>query len=137
MKFGWIPYVLVGLLILAAGLVLGLADGTSSWSVIAGAVVPIAVSISSLVYFARFRVVVADQRSQQRFIIVNFLIKVVAIAVWMAVIFRATSLPRLPFIVSLLVNFLAWHLYEAYRYQQSWLAAGREREKEIAGTGMS
>ncbi|UCH11269.1 MAG: hypothetical protein JSU61_05105 [Fidelibacterota bacterium] len=89
-------------------------------AVITGGLLPIAISgISLVVFFAR-KSRSADHHRYQRFVLINFLVKVILIGGWTALVLLTTSLPRTPFVVSLLVNFLAWHIFEAYRYQSTF-----------------
>ena len=90
---------------------------TIALAVLLAGVVPIGISAVSLLLFFR----VDTNRTitgHERFVLINFLVKVVLIGSWITSLFLATKLPRLPVVVSLLANFLAWHLYEAYRYQK-------------------
>ncbi len=90
---------------------------TTALAVLLGGVVPIGISAVSLVLFFRMdsnRTVAGHGR----FVLINFLIKVVLIGSWLTSLFLTTKLPRMPVVISLLANFLTWHLYEAYRYQK-------------------
>lgn len=86
-------------------------------AVLAGGSLPIAISVVSLYAFLVVAAKGESQSLHQRLVVINFLVKVVLIGLWMALILRATTLPRVPFVISLLVNFFTWHVYEAYRYQ--------------------
>ena len=99
--------------------------GEPALAVFAGGILPIATSIGSLCIFFALKPDTGSQRKYQRFILINFLVKVVLIGLWTALVILAMQLPRGPFVASLLVNFFAWHIYEACRYQQRLIAAKR------------
>ncbi|MFC1481435.1 hypothetical protein ACFL6E_04215 [Candidatus Neomarinimicrobiota bacterium] len=89
---------------------------TIALAVLLAGVVPIGISAVSLLLFFR----VETKRTaagHDRFVLINFLVKVVLIGTWLTSLLLATKLPHWPVVISLLANFLAWHLYEAYRYQ--------------------
>ncbi len=117
-----------GLSLAASGVVWMIAGERSAWAVLAGGSLPMAISVVSLYVFWVAAAKGASQIHHQRFVVLNFLVKVVLIGLWMALILRATTLPRVPFVVSLLVNFFTWHVYEAYRYQAYLQAAPRGAE---------
>ncbi|MFB0517231.1 MAG: hypothetical protein ACETWG_11605 [Candidatus Neomarinimicrobiota bacterium] len=102
---------------LASGLVWLLAGRPNAVAVFAGGILPIAISAGSLFVFFVLKTQPDQQRRYQRFVVTNFLVKVVLIGLWTAAILLATALPPGPFVGSLLVNFFIWHLFEAYRYQ--------------------
>ncbi len=118
--------IILGVLFIAVtGLVWLVAGGASAVAVFAGGILPIATSIGSLCIFFALKPDTGSQRRYQRFILINFLVKVVLIGLWTALVILAMQLPRGPFVASLLVNFFAWHVYEACRYQQRLTAAPR------------
>lgn len=112
-----------GLFLAVSGMVWMMAGERNALAVLAGGSLPIAISVVSLYAFLVAAAKGESQRYHQRFVGINFLVKVVLIGLWMAFILRATTLPRIPFVVSLLVNFFTWHVYEAYRYQAYLQAA--------------
>lgn len=109
---------LAALLLAATAAMWLLTGGAGALAVLAGGSLPLAVSVGSLLVFLfMLRPGHIDRKGYQRFVGTNFLVKLVLMGAWLAVILLNTSLPRGPFVVSLLVNFMAWHLLEAYRYQ--------------------
>ena len=117
--------ILVALFLAAAGMARVFGDNGLFMAVWAGGLLPLAISVVSLVVFFRLLSGKLDPRKHDRFVIVNFLTKVVLIGAWITAVLVLTTWPQAAFVVSLLVNFMAWHLYEAFRYQQYYLAAGR------------
>lgn len=117
--------ILVALFLAAAGMARVFGDNGLFMAVWAGGLLPLAISVVSLVVFFRLLPGKLDPRKHDRFVIVNFLTKVVLIGAWITAVLVLTTWPQAAFVVSLLVNFMAWHLYEAFRYQQYYLAAGR------------
>lgn len=111
--------------IAGSGLVWFAAGGANAAAVFTGGILPIAISIGSLFIFSVLKPDTGGQRKYQRFVLTNFLVKVVLIGLWTALVLLAMRLPRGPFVASLLVNFFAWHVYEAYSYQQRFMAAQR------------
>jgi len=67
--------------------------------------------------YATPRVGIGLQGDHERFVVINFMVKVVFIVLWVSLILLWTELPRISFVVSLLVNFFIWHVFEAYQYQ--------------------
>ncbi len=123
---------LVGAMLLAAMLLVGagiswlLAGSAGALAVLAGGLFPGAISISSILALS---FIVRSERmgsiGYQQFVLANFIAKVVLLGGWTAAIVLVTSLPISLFIASLLVNFLAWHIYEAFRYQSAvWEVGG-------------
>ncbi len=119
--------ILGGLFLAAALLALAVGDSALFLAVSAGGLVPLTISVVSLVVFFRLLPGQTGPRKHDRFVVLNFLAKVVLIAVGMTAVLVLTNWSRAAFVISLLINFLAWHLYEAFRYQQYHLAAGRRR----------
>ncbi len=112
-----------GLFLVVSGVVWMVAGERSALAVLAGGSLPIAISVVSMYAYLVAAAKGKSQTYHQGFVVINFLVKVVLIGLWMALILRATTLPRVPFVVSLLVNFFTWHVYEAYRYQAYLQAA--------------
>jgi len=123
MKPAFVGAILGGLFMAGSTLVWLVAGRLSAVAVVVGGLVPIAISVGSLAVFHTRRPRLGHQRKYQRFVLINFLVKVVFIGLWTAVILLATPLPREPFVVSLLFNFFGWHLFEAFRYQRQLQAA--------------
>ena len=123
---------LVGAMLLAVMLLIGagiswlLAGSAGALAVLAGGLFPAAISIGSLMALS---FIVRSERmgsvGYPQFVLANFIAKVVLLGGWTAAIVLVTSLPISLFIASLLVNFLAWHIYEAFRYQSAvWEVGG-------------
>ncbi len=119
--------ILAGFFLAAAGLALVVGDSGLFLAVSAGGLLPLTISVVSLVVFFRLLPGKTGPRKHDRFVLLNFLAKVVLIGVGMTAVLVLTTWSQVAFVISLLVNFLAWHLYEAFRYQQYHLAAGRRR----------
>ncbi len=110
--------VLGALMLTGAGAMWLAGGGSGAVAVLAGGLLPLAISAGSLVvFFLVLQPETMGQKSYVRFVLTNFFLKVLLLGGWVAAILLATSLPRIPFIASLLLNFMAWHVYEAYRYQ--------------------
>lgn len=107
------------LLVAVSGLVWLVAGKPGALAIFAGGILPVAISTGSLVIFFTRMPRRGGYRQYQRFVLTNFLVKVVFIGLWTALVLLTTSLPRGPFVFSLLVNFFAWHVFEAYRYQST------------------
>jgi hypothetical protein len=129
----WIVCILVAVFIAGIGLSGLLIGSSAAIAVLVGGILPLVISGTSLAMFFSRKSGIALEETYQRFVIINFITKVLLIGVWTAVILLATSLPVAAFTVSLLVNFFLWHLFEAYRYQSA-LKQGIARIKE-SGTG--
>ena len=117
---------LAAILLVGAGISWLLAGSAGALAVLAGGLFPGAISISSILALS---FIVRSERmgsiGYQQFVLANFIAKVVLLGGWTAAIVLVTSLPISLFIASLLVNFLAWHIYEAYRYQSAvWEVGG-------------
>ena len=123
------------IIVLVAGFIAGigisglLAGSSVATAVLAGGILPLAISGASLAVFFSRRFTFVEPAAYQRFVVINFIIKVLFIGVWTAVMLLSTPLPIAPFIVSLLINFFVWHLFEAYRYQSA-LKQGIARTRE-------
>ncbi len=109
--------VLGGLFVAASGMIWPVAGSSTALAVLAGGSLPIAISVVSLYILLAGGTRGGQQGYYQRFVVMNFLVKVVLIGMWLAFILLATPLPRIPFVISLLANFFAWHVYEGYCYQ--------------------
>ena len=118
MKLLIIGIILVVLFITITGLVWFVTDIANALAVFIGGILPIAISIISIITFITLKLHTRGRKRYQRFVVINFLAKVVLIGLWTALIILSVKIPKGPFVVSLLANFLAWHIYEAYRYQQ-------------------
>lgn len=119
--------ILGGLFLASALLALAVGDSALFLAVSAGGFLPLSISVVSLIVFSRLLPGQTGSRKHDHFVLVNFLAKVVLIGAWITAILVLTDWPQAAFVISLLVNFLAWHLYEAFRYQQYHLASGRHR----------
>lgn len=115
----WIAAILVAGFVVGIGMSWLLVGSTAANAVLAGGILPLVISGTSLVIFFSYISRIIEQGTYQRFVVINFIAKVLLIGVWTAVILLSTSLPIAPFIVSLLINFIIWHLFEAYRYQSA------------------
>ncbi len=116
--------IILGVLFIAiTGLVWLVTGAANALAVFVGGILPIAISIISIFTFFTLKPHTRGPNRYQRFVVINFLIKVVLIGLWTALIILSVKVPTGPFVVSLLANFLAWHIYEAYRYQQRLMAA--------------
>ncbi len=113
--------ILASLFAAGSGLVWLLAGGPSAVAVLTGGTLPIIISAGSLLVFFARKYPPDSQKRYQHFVLTNFLVKVVFIGVWTTLILRTTALPQGPFVVSLLANFFAWHVFEAARYQSALL----------------
>ncbi len=117
---------LAAMLLVGAGISWLLAGSAGALAVLAGGLFPGAISVSSILALS---FMVRSERmgsiGYQQFVLANFIAKVVLLGGWTAAIVLVTSLPISLFIASLLVNFLAWHIYEAFRYQSAvWEVGG-------------
>ncbi len=119
--------ILGGLFLVTTGLTLVVGDSALFLAVSVGGLLPLTISVVSLAIFFRLLPGKTGPRKHDRFVLRNFLTKVVLIAVGMTAVLVLTNWSQAAFVISLLVNFLAWHLYEAFRYQQYHLAAGRRQ----------
>ena len=125
-----------GLLLIVTAAAMGLIDETSSgMAVLAGGAVPLLISTVSLHFYASrglglMRIPAAGANrvttwAYQRFLLINFLLKALLIGLWTVFVLLATTWPQIPFVISLLVNFLVWHLFEAFSYQRQLAAFSR------------
>ena len=117
---------LAAYLLVGAGTTWFLEGNAGALAVLAGGLFPGIISVSSLMALAFMeRSERMGPTGYQQFVLVNFIAKVVLLGAWTAAIVLVTSLPVGLFIASLLVNFLAWHIYEAFRYQSAvWEVGG-------------
>ena len=86
----------------------------SHWAVaiLAGALVPVVISTVSLWLFTQKRNLTFKQA--QSFMLYSFMAKMILIGLWVVLIVSGPNIEVIPFISSLLINFLAWHMSEAY-----------------------
>ncbi len=117
--------VLSGLFVATAGITLAVGNGSLFLAVLGGGLVPWIVSVSSLVLFFQWLPRRSGAMKHEKFVLLNFLVKVILIGGWVTLILMLTAWPVRAFIISLVVNFLAWHLYEAYCYQRFHLTSLR------------
>jgi hypothetical protein len=136
MRSSWLAVVLVMGFIAGIGASGLLAGAATANAVLAGGILPLVISGASLAWFFYRKAVIVQQGAYQRFVVVNFITKVVLIGGWTAVILLTTSLPIAVFVVSLLVNFFIWHLFEAYRYQAVLKQGVALEEGDAAEGGM-
>jgi hypothetical protein len=81
-------------------------------SVLGGAFLP--VLISSVLLFWVDHNEIHDPQQLQKMNIIGFFFKVILLGGWAVVLLQANVLDKVTFIVTLLINFLAWHGVEAY-----------------------
>lgn len=86
----------------------------ADWAVaiLAGALLPVVISTVSLWLFARKRKLKFKQA--QAFMLYSFMAKMILMGLWVVLMVTSENIDLLPFVSSLLINFLAWHLSEAY-----------------------
>ena len=122
------------LLVLLAGIVMnGLAmlgmwfAGHPEWimSLLAGAILPVLISCALLYVGSRQKG--RDGVYFQKLNIIGFGVKILLIGGWAALLLGSENLHNMTFIVTLLTNFLAWHMTEAYHWP---LLTGREELNE-------
>ncbi len=81
-------------------------------SVLAGAIIPVLIS-GGLLLWAEYSKT-NDAQNLQKINIIGFFFKVILLGVWSAILVKAGTLDNMTFIVTLVINFLAWHGVEAY-----------------------
>ena len=81
-------------------------------AILAGALVPVVVSAVSLWLFSQKQNLTFKQA--QAFMLYSFISKFILIGLWVILIVLSRNVMAIPFVISLLINFLAWHLSEAY-----------------------
>ncbi len=81
-------------------------------SVMAGAFLPVFIS-GSLLFWADYNKNY-DAQQLQKINIIGFFLKVILLGIWAVILINAGTLDKMTFIVTLLINFLAWHGVEAY-----------------------
>ena len=84
-------------------------------SVLAGAIIPVLIS-GGLLLWAEYSKT-NDAQNLQKINIVGFFFKVILLGIWSAILVKAGTLDNVTFIVTLVINFLAWHGVEAYYWQ--------------------
>jgi hypothetical protein len=98
-------------------------------SILAGAVIPILIS-GGLLLWAEFSKT-NDVKNLQKINIIGFLFKVILLGVWAAILVKAGTVDNVTFIVSLVINFLAWHGVEAY-YWPLFMTGSTQKTGEIS-----
>ncbi|MEA3286422.1 MAG: hypothetical protein U9Q77_03475 [Candidatus Marinimicrobia bacterium] len=96
-------------------------------SVLAGALLPVLIS-GSLLFWADYNKI-HDAQQLQKINIIGFLMKVILLGIWAVILINAGTLDKMTFIVTLLINFLAWHGVEAY-YWPLFMAGNRHAKGE-------
>lgn len=86
--------------------------GDWALATLAGALLPIVISTVSLWLFSRQQKLTF--KKAQAFMLYSFMAKIILIGLWVVLMVTSENIEQLPFISSLLINFLAWHLSEAY-----------------------
>jgi len=81
-------------------------------AVLAGALLPVTISTISLGLFSQKKNLTFKQA--QAFMLYSFMAKMILIGGWVVLMATSENVPLIPFISSLLINFLAWHMSEAY-----------------------
>lgn len=81
-------------------------------AVLAGALLPVTISTISLWLFSQKKNLTF--RQAQAFMLYSFMAKMLLIGGWVVLMATSENIPLIPFISSLLINFLAWHMSEAY-----------------------
>lgn len=100
-------------------------------AVLAGGALPMAISGMSILLF-KFLVKTGNlDHLSTKFLVGNFVTKMITIGLWMVIILKTTDLPVPIFILALVVSFIAWHGYEAYHYQVHFLQAAEKWAKKI------
>jgi len=84
-------------------------------SALAGALLPLVISTGLLLWVDLHRI--RDVMQLQKINIIGFMLKVVLLGVWAVWLINAGTLDKVTFIVTLLINFLAWHGIEAYYWR--------------------
>ena len=81
-------------------------------AILAGCLVPVVISTGSLWLFSYKRELTF--RQVQTFMLYSFIAKFILVGLWVVMIVLSRNVMLVPFVISLLINFLAWHLSEAY-----------------------
>ena len=98
---------------------------------LAGGAVPMVISGMSILLF-KFLVKTGNlDHLSTKFLVGNFITKMITIGLWMAIILQTTDLPIPIFILALVVSFIAWHGFEAYYYQVHFVQAAEKRTRKI------
>jgi len=98
-------------------------------SVLAGAIIPVLIS-GGLLLWAEYSKT-NDAQNLQKINIVGFFFKVILLGIWSAILVKAGTLDNVTFIVTLVINFLAWHGVEAY-YWPLFMARSAQKTGEIS-----
>ncbi len=96
-------------------------------SVLAGAFLPVLISSALLFWVDHNKI--HDAQQLQKMNIIGFFFKVILIGGWAVVLLQADVLDKVTFIVTLLINFLAWHGVEAY-YWPLFMAGNGQKDGE-------
>ncbi|MBT3253069.1 MAG: hypothetical protein HN995_03195 [Candidatus Marinimicrobia bacterium] len=96
-------------------------------SVLAGAIIPVLIS-GGLLLWAEYSKT-NDAQNLQKINIVGFFFKVILLGIWSAILVKAGTLDNVTFIVTLVINFLAWHGVEAY-YWPLFMARSAQKTGE-------
>ncbi len=81
-------------------------------AILAGGLVPAVISTASLWLFSHKHDLTF--RQAQAFMLYSFMTKFILLGLWVVMIVLSRNIRLVPFVISLLINFLAWHLSEAY-----------------------
>ena len=93
-------------------------------SILAGALLPTMIS-AALLLWAEYSDK-NDVQNLQKINIIGFLFKVILLGAWIVILVKSGNLNLMTFIVTLLINFLAWHGVEAYYWRLFTLANGQK-----------
>ena len=96
-------------------------------SVLAGAIIPVLISGGLLLWAEDSNT--NDAQNLQKINIVGFFFKVILLGIWSAILVKAGTLDNVTFIVTLVINFLAWHGVEAY-YWPLFMARSAQKTGE-------
>ena len=96
-------------------------------SILAGAIIPILIS-GALLLWAEYSNT-NDAQNLQKINIIGFFFKVILLGIWAAILVKAGTLDNVTFIVTLVINFLAWHGVEAY-YWPLFMARSTQKTGE-------
>lgn len=88
--------------------------GSWLWTWFWGALLPVVVSAVLLAWAERR--VAPQAGSLQTIHLVGFFAKVLLVGIWLFIFIPRPDIQRVVFTISLLVNFLAWHVVEAYHW---------------------
>lgn len=100
-------------------------------AVLAGGAVPMVISGMSILLFKILIKTGNLEHLSTKFLVGNFITKMITIGLWMVIILQTTDLPVPIFILALVGSFIAWHGYEAYHYQVHFLKDAEQHPKNI------